>query len=123
MTPFPAYTPAAAVRSNGAGGKRLVRVVEELREISLDDDSLPEGEAVTIEERLIVAPVWGRLRGDRLAAGQTVEKGTVIGLICERGKEMPLICHARATFVAWIAHEGERVRPGTAVARLRAAES
>ena len=118
--------PGPAVNDPSAGssgnGKRPVRLIEDPRNPSSSEDFAPEGETVGIEERLIVSPVWGRLRGEELFEGQTVEEGTIIGLICERGDEMPLVCHVRSTFLAWLAHENERVRPGTAIARLRVAK-
>ncbi len=122
MMTFPGPAVNDPTASSSGNGKRIVGLVEDPRNPSSGEDFASEGEPVGIEERLIVSPVWGRLRGLDLSEGQTVEKGMVIGLICERGDEMQLVCHVRATFLSWLAHENERVRPGTAVARLRVAE-
>lgn len=79
------------------------------------------GEIVSIAERIVVSPAWGRLHVEPLTEGQLLEKGAVIGRLREAGREIPLVCHAEAIFLAWLADEGERVPPGRRVARLRLA--
>lgn len=77
------------------------------------------GEVISIPERLVVSPAWGRLDVEPIAAGETVEEGSIIGRLHEGGRVIPLICHTRAVFLAWLALDGERVSPGRRVARLR----
>lgn len=86
----------------------------------LHDDDLPEqGELLTISERLVVAPTWGRLRPRSIEAGQELDAGSVIGVIREADEEHPLVCRVASEFVAWLAFENERVPPGRALARIR----
>jgi hypothetical protein len=86
-----------------------------------DDDVFeltPGGEPLAIPERLVVAPVWGRLRTRGIEVGESLAAGSVIGVISEAGQDHPLICHSAAVFVAWLALDNERVPPGRALARL-----
>jgi biotin carboxyl carrier protein len=78
-----------------------------------------EGEFVSIPERLVLSPAWGRLRSEPLEPGRSVEVGTVIGAIRQPKLEVRLVCSVAGLFVEWLAEEGERVRPGTPLARLR----
>jgi hypothetical protein len=82
----------------------------------------PDGERVTMSEKLVVSPVWGRLQKHSLTEGQWLEEGSVIGSIHEAGSEFPLVCHGASMFVTWLAYENERVPPGRALARLRSIE-
>ncbi len=77
------------------------------------------GESLHIRERLVVAPSWGRLRPGELRSGDVVEEGDAIGALREAGSDTPLVSHARARFVGWIAIPGRRVAPGTRLAVLR----
>ncbi|MGH2701707.1 MAG: hypothetical protein ACRDJ2_08025 [Actinomycetota bacterium] len=79
----------------------------------------PAGEGVSIDERVVVSPCWGRIHPHSLTAGQLIDLGAVIGHLREGGEEVPLVCHARATFVAWFVERGQRVAPGTRIASLR----
>lgn len=81
------------------------------------------GESLNIPERVIVSPAWGRFSSGRLTEGEVVERGAVVGTLVENGTEIPLVSHVRGIFVAWLAEEGERLRPGRRVARLRLAEN
>jgi biotin carboxyl carrier protein len=82
-----------------------------------------EGEFVSIPERLVISPAWGRLRTNRLAPGHSVESGTVIGAIRQPKLDIPLVSPVGGFFVEWLAAEGERIRAGTPVARLRSSNS
>lgn len=77
------------------------------------------GEELTIAERLIVSPCWGRFRAAPLVEGQPVAAGTLIGVMVEQGVEIPLVSHVGATFLSWLAREGERLAPGSRIAALR----
>ncbi len=81
------------------------------------------GESLNIRERVIVSPGWGRFSSSRLSEGQVVERGAIVGMLVENGTEIPLVSHVRGIFVGWLAQEGERVRPGHRVARLRLADN
>lgn len=80
------------------------------------------GEIVSISERLIVSPCWGRLDTEPLSEGEPLEEGSIVGRLHEGEKVIPLVCHTRSVFIAWLAFNGERVPPGRRVARLRLAE-
>lgn len=80
------------------------------------------GEVLSISERMIVSPCWGRLDVEPLSEGEPVEEGSIIGRVHEGGRVIPLVCHTRSVFIAWLAFDGERVPPGRRVARLRLAE-
>lgn len=80
------------------------------------------GEIISISERLIVSPCWGRLEVEPLSEGESLEEGSVVGRLREGEKVIDLVCHTRSVFIAWLALNGERVSPGRRVARLRLAE-
>jgi biotin carboxyl carrier protein len=82
-------------------------------------DGTPHGEPLAIAERLVVSPTWGRLRTVAVEEGQSLDAGSVIGVIREAGEEHPLVCRSASVFVAWLAIENERVPPGRALARVR----
>jgi hypothetical protein len=83
----------------------------------------PQGEPLSISERLVVSPVWGRLRSGDHEAGQLLEVGAVVGVVKEGNEDFPLVCHTPSVFVSWLADDNERVPPGRAVARVRPLES
>jgi hypothetical protein len=89
---------------------------------AIDTPFAPDGERVSIAERIVVAPAWGRVQKRPLSEGQWIEEGSVIGYIRENGDQVPLVCHGSSVFVTWLAHENERVPPGRALARLRTVE-
>jgi hypothetical protein len=77
------------------------------------------GETFSMQERVVVAPTWGRLRAEPLVEGRKLRAGTVIGRLVEAGVEIALVCPVHAVFLSWMVIDGERIRPGTPVARLR----
>jgi hypothetical protein len=81
------------------------------------------GEFLSIPERLVVAPAWGRWCPRPLSHGEFVEKGDVVGLVWDGRDHIELIAPVRGLFIAWMAATGERVRPGMAVARLQTTEA
>ena len=83
----------------------------------------PQGEPLSISERLVVSPVWGRLRPGDHEPGQRLEVGTVIGVVNEANEDFPLLCTTPSVFVSWLASDNERIPPGRAVARVRPIES
>ena len=102
---------------------QAIRASRRIHDEDIHDTSYaPEGESLSISERLVVSPVWGRLRPKDLEAGQPIELGTVIGVIKEGGEDFPLVCSTPSTFVSWLAGDNERVPPGRAVARIRPLE-
>jgi hypothetical protein len=98
---------------------------------AIDSSNLPQsepgfaavGEPLSMGERLIVAPAWGRVQPRPLIEGQTIEEGAVIGLLREGNACMPLVCHVHSIFLSWLISDGERVHPGKAVARLLSVET
>jgi biotin carboxyl carrier protein len=85
----------------------------------------PVGETLSVSERVIVAPTVGvfhRLDGaGRMNGGDTVDRGDVIGMVRSLGASTPVQSPFEGTLVAIVAFEGERVRPGQALAWLRVA--
>jgi biotin carboxyl carrier protein len=79
-----------------------------------------QGEFVSIEERLVLSPAWGRLRADPVVKGRHIRAGTVIGLVRQTKTDIPLVCPVTGRFLEWLAVDGERIRPGTPLALLRA---
>lgn len=82
-----------------------------------------QGERISIPERIVVSPSWGRLHGQPLTHGQTVDEGEIIGHLREGVDDIPIVSHAKGKFLAWLSWEGDRVPPGTPLARLQAAEA
>jgi hypothetical protein len=80
------------------------------------------GEFITMSERLIVSPTWGRLEGRPILKGQQIEQGAVIGHIVENAERAPLLSHTSGVFLGWMASEGERVPPGRPLARVGLSE-
>jgi biotin carboxyl carrier protein len=77
------------------------------------------GEHVSLVERIVVSPCWGRLRAGLLAEGDAVSTGAVIGHLEEAGEIIPLVSHAAGAFVRWLAWDGQRVAQGRPVALIR----
>ena len=79
----------------------------------------PQGEFVSLDEALIVAPGWGKLRRVRIEPGEHIEAGAVVAHVEADGRGSHAVRSVvHGTFVAWMAWEGESVGPGTPVARL-----
>ena len=87
--------------------------------LSLDarDGPDPEGEFLSIRERIVVAPHWGRVLTD-LCEGQEVDRDAVLGRLKEQGAETPIVAPLQAVLIRWLVREGERVAPGSPVALL-----
>lgn len=83
----------------------------------------PMGEILSVPECAIVAPAVGTFRGlgDRqVYVGDIIERGDVIGTVESLGTATPVQSPFRGHLVGILALEGERVRPGQALAWLRA---
>ena len=87
--------------------------------------SFPTGETLSIPERLIVAPssgIFRRLRDQPLpTAGYAVNHGDMIGEVRSLGVSTPIRSPFAGFLIGVLAVEGERVRPGQAVAWVRIA--
>jgi multidrug efflux pump subunit AcrA (membrane-fusion protein) len=81
------------------------------------DDQDSGGEFLSIRERIVVAPHWGRVLTD-LSEGQEVDRDTVLGRLKEQGKETLIVAPLQAVLIRWLVREGERVAPGCPVALL-----
>ena len=78
-----------------------------------------EGEFVSIPERVVCSPAWGRLDPFSVRAGVRIEVGTVIGRVTQPKAALPLVSPVGGLFLEWLAQKGEPVRPGTPLARLK----
>jgi multidrug efflux pump subunit AcrA (membrane-fusion protein) len=76
-----------------------------------------EGEFLTIRERIVVAPHWGRVHQD-VTDPEPVDEGVVIGRIRERGVETPLVPPEPSVLIRWLVRDGERVAPGSPIVLL-----
>lgn len=81
-----------------------------------------EGEFLSIPDRLVVAPQWGRFHGRPLEEGQRLRRGAVIGSVTQGRDRRVVRAPGRSVLVAWLAYEGEWVAPGAPLARLRAVD-
>jgi biotin carboxyl carrier protein len=73
-------------------------------------------------ERLIVSPsagVFHRFDAMAMSDGATVNRGDVIGAVWSLRTSTPVLSPFDGVFMAMLAHEGERLRPGQPVAWLR----
>jgi biotin carboxyl carrier protein len=80
-----------------------------------------EGERVAMVERMIVAPGVGVFRPLGVVEGATVSVGETVGVVEGPGTQE----HVRSAFdgvvMGFLAHSGQRLREGQAVAWLRVA--
>lgn len=81
------------------------------------------GEFVSIAERLVISPGWGRIRAGSIEAGQQIDEGGEIARLSEGGRDVALVAHCRGSFLGWLVQDGDRVSPGRAIARLRFADA
>lgn len=90
----------------------------------LDTDPELGGEPLLVPERLVVAPATGRFQSLPpevvTAEGEIVEAGQTVGIVQGPGTEEPVRSPFRGFLMGMLAHPGERVREGQAVAWLRA---
>lgn len=82
-----------------------------------------EGEFLSIPDRLVVAPQWGRFHGRPLEEGQRLRPGAVVASVTQGRDRRVVRTRDRCVLVRWLAYEGEWVAPGTPLARLRAEDS
>jgi biotin carboxyl carrier protein len=90
--------------------------------MSLVDEAALEGEFPPISERFVVAPSRGRLHHHRVRVGRRLEPGSVIGELRTIGGRVQLRSPLPATFISWLAREGEAVDPGRPLAIVLPAE-
>jgi hypothetical protein len=82
------------------------------------------GEFLSISERMVVSPVWGRFHREPLEEGTGLAESAPIARVTEHGGgEFVLVVPVAAVLVAWLAFEGERVWPGMPIARVRPVEA
>lgn len=88
------------------------------------DAALVEGERLVAPERLVVSPTLGTFRPlppDTVTAeGEIVEAGQAIGTVEASGEAVSVTSPFRGFLMGMLAHPGERVREGQAIAWLRA---
>ena len=80
-----------------------------------------EGERVAMVERMIVAPVVGVFRPLGVEAGAMVGVGEIVGVVEGPGTREPVRSAFAGVVVGFLAHAGERLREGQAVAWMRVA--
>jgi biotin carboxyl carrier protein len=80
-----------------------------------------EGERVAMIERMIVAPGVGVFRPLGVEEGATVAAGEIVGVVEGPGTREPVRSAFTGTVMGFLAHSGERLREGQAVAWMRVA--
>ena len=80
-----------------------------------------EGERVAMVERMIVAPVVGVFRPLGLEEGASVAVGEIVGVVEGPGTREPVRSAFEGVVIGFLAHSGERLREGQAVAWMRVA--
>jgi len=80
-----------------------------------------EGERVAMVERMIVAPGVGVFRPLGVEEGATVNAGEIVGVVEGPGTREPVRSAFTGTVMGFLAHSGERLRQGQAVAWMRVA--
>ena len=84
-----------------------------------ETDEQSQGEFVSIDEALVVAPTWGKLRRAVISEDCVVEIGDVLGHVEVDGPTPHEVrSKVRGRFLGWMAWDGEKVGPGTPVARI-----
>jgi hypothetical protein len=78
----------------------------------------PQGEFLSIRERLVVSPGWGRVHEEAFEEERPLERGFVLGRIREGGIDTPILSPQRGIFLRWLVRDGERVSPGSPLALL-----
>jgi biotin carboxyl carrier protein len=85
------------------------------------------GEGLSVPERVIVSPASGTFRrlddAGQKKVGDRIAHGDLIGLVHSLGTATPVRSAFGGVLVQFIASDGERLRPGQAVAWLRTAVS
>ena len=80
-----------------------------------------EGERVAMVERMIVAPVVGVFRPLGVEDGANVSIGEIVGVVEGPGTREPVRSAFAGIVMGFLAHSGERLREGQAVAWMRVA--
>jgi len=80
-----------------------------------------EGERVAMVERMIVAPGVGVFRPLGVAEGATVSVGETVGVVEGPGTREPVRSAFEGVVMGFLAHSGQRLREGQAVAWMRVA--
>jgi hypothetical protein len=81
------------------------------------------GEFLSMPERMVVSPVWGRFHREPVEEGTGLAESAPIARVTEHGGvDTILVVPVASVFVAWLAFEGERVWPGMPIARVRPME-
>ena len=70
------------------------------------------GEYLSIPERIVVAPAWGRWFPRPLHRGEFVDEGDIVGLVWDGRDNIEIAAPSGGVFVAWMAARGDRVHPG-----------
>jgi [acyl-carrier-protein] S-malonyltransferase len=107
--------------------RRALPGVETLAITSPDDlpaaRAMLDRHAVTTSEpapswRVAVAPVAGTFRRTETEPGTTLEPGAPLGVVVSNRSESAVEAAHGGVLVEWLAHDGDPVSPGQAIARL-----
>lgn len=79
------------------------------------------GEFISISERLVVSPRYGRFHGEPIEGGRILRRGSVLGRVTQAGEEALIMSSFSAVFMGWLVFEGEWVWPGRPLVLLRSA--
>ena len=79
------------------------------------------GEGLLVPERMIVAPSVGVFRPVDLDEGASLLAGQTVGMVDGPGTSTPVSSPFAGRLVGMLAHPGERLRSGQAIAWLRVA--
>ena len=80
-----------------------------------------EGERVAMVERMIVAPGVGVFQPLGIEEGATVTAGEIVGVVEGPGTREPVRSAFTGIVMGFLAHSGQRLREGQAVAWMRVA--
>jgi biotin carboxyl carrier protein len=81
-------------------------------------DGHAHGEFVSIRERIVVAPHWGRIHVEARDQKRRLDEGVILGRLLEGARETLLVAPVRAVLIRWMVREGERVAPGDPIVLL-----
>jgi hypothetical protein len=77
-----------------------------------------KGEFLSIRERIVVAPHWGRVHMELIEQERPVDEDAIIGRLRDQERETLLVAPEPALLVRWLVREGERVAPGSPIVLL-----
>jgi hypothetical protein len=83
-----------------------------------DFDGHAHGEFVSLRERVVVAPHWGRVLMEFPDQDRRIDEGAILGRLLEQTRETLLVAPEAVILIRWLVRDGERVAPGSPLAVL-----